>query len=181
VKPSSKIALAVAVLLLLVGGIMVGIGRTQKPSPERLIVQSLQDAEDAARRGSVNGVMDTISEDFRAGGWDRGKIKLLLLRTMAQGRGTNYDVHVNQPRIMKSPKGREDERLVVTRFAAFYAGTGEDIYKTGEGVILVMREETRSKWLVFREPYWRVVGVVNLPALPGSDSPGDSGGGGSLF
>ena len=176
-KTSSKIALFAAVILLLLGGMLWFFGNNaDPPTPEQRIVQTLHDAEVAAKRGSVNGVMDTISSNFQAGIWDYRRLKLYLIRTLSQGRGANYDVHLNQP-LIQPLKGRKDERLVTTRFAAFDSGTGADIYKTNEPLILVMREESRTHWLIFREPYWRVVGVANLPVLPGSDGGTDSGGG----
>lgn len=176
VKTSSKVALIAAFFLLIGGGLLWLANNYRIATPDQLITQTLKDAEDAARRGSVNGVMDTISDDFSAGGLDKAKVKLLLLKTMGQSRSSDYSVAIHPPKIMLSPKGRPDERLVTTQFAAFNPDTGEDIYRTSEPPVLLMRQETRRKWLFFSEPYWRVAGVVNMPALPGSMSNGDYGG-----
>jgi hypothetical protein len=100
------------------------------------------------------------------------------MRAMQSGRGVNYDVHVNEPRVLPSPKGDPNERLVVTRFAVFYGGSGDDIWNA-DLVTLVMRKEYRRKWLFLEEPRWRVVSVANLPPFPGSDGE-DSGGGGGI-
>ena len=175
-KTSSKISLAVALVLLFGGGFLWFALGGEKPTPDALIRQSLSDAEDAARRGYAGGVMDSVSDDFNSGGWDKTKLRLLLARTLKSGRGTNYNVRVNAPRIMPSPKGNQNERLVTTQFSAFYNDSGESIFGSGP-VVLVMREETERKWLFFREPKWRIVAVPNLPGLPGMDSLSGEGGG----
>lgn len=167
-KTSSKVALVVAIFMLIGGGLLWVANNSRPATPDQLIIQTLKDAETAARRGSVNGVLDTVSDDFSAGGWNKAKLRILLMKTLGQSRGTNYSVAIHPPKIMLSPKGRLDERLVMTRFAAFNTDTGDDIYKTNDPPVLLMRQETRRKWLIFNEPYWRVAGVVNLPALPGS-------------
>ena len=150
-------------------GLTLGLrGPRTPPSPETLIQQSLNDAEEAAKRRDARGVMDVVSDSFRAGPLTRKTLNLQLLRAFQSGRGVNYDVQVNRPQILPSPNGRADERLVVSRFAVFYAASGDDIWST-EPVTLVMRQEWRRKWLLFREPRWRVVSVANLPPLPGSD------------
>ena len=181
-KTSSKITLAVAALLLFAGGFFWIMNRGPEPTPDALITQTLKDAEEAARHGSVGGVMDGVSDDFKSGAWDKTRLRLLLARTLRNGRGTDYDVHVNIPRIMASPKGNADERLVTTQFAAFYSDNNENIFGSGP-VVLVMRKETERKWLFFRAPKWRIVSVVNMALVPGADAPDDGGGGlgGGLF
>jgi hypothetical protein len=158
--------LAVAVLLLLGARLYLG-SRPAVTNPDDLIRASLDDAAAAARHGDVGGIMDSVSDDFHAAGWNKARLRLLLNRTITQGRGTDYDVHVNLPTIRPSPVGRSNERLVITRFAAFYTGSGEDIYKSNDAVMLVMRAETRRRYLVFSEPRWRIVSILNPPALPG--------------
>ena len=150
-RTSSKIGMAVAALVLAVGLVLVFWGRRTPPAPETLIAQSLNDAEEAAKRRDARGVMDVVSESFKAGPLTRKTLNLQLLRAFQSGRGVNYDVQVNRPQILASPNGREDERLVISRFAVFYAATGDDIWST-EPVTLVMRREWRRKWLVLREP-----------------------------
>lgn len=173
-KTSSKIMLALAVLLVVAGGFLFAV-QGEKPTPDALIRQSLSEAENAARRGSAGGVMDSVSDDFKSGPWDKTKLRLLLARSLKAGKGTDYNVRVNAPRIMPSPKGKPDERLVTTQFSAFYSDNGENIFGTGP-VVMVMRQETERKWLFFREPKWRIVSIVNAPPILGSD-PNDAGGG----
>lgn len=174
-RRSSLVTLVIALIFLAVGGFWMLGSRGAPPPPETLIARSLQDAEDGARRRSVSQVMDVISEDFNSGGLNRDRLRLLVARSVRQGRGVNYDAHVNAPRILPSPKGDPDQRLVITKMSVFYTGTGEDIWKS-EAMTLVMRKESRRRWLVFEEPYWRIVSVANLPPLPGI-----SGDEGSLF
>lgn len=173
-KTSSKITLVCATLLLLAGGFLWLINSGVKPTPETLITQSLQNAEESAQHGSTGGVMDSISDEFKSGAWDKTKLRLLLARTLKSGRGTDYKVHVNAPRIVPSPVGKQNERLVTTQFSAFYGDGGESIFGTGP-VVLVMRQETERKWIFFREPKWRIVSVANMPPLLGAD-PNDNGG-----
>lgn len=164
-KRSSKVALGIAVLSILLG-VFFWIGASApNPTPEEAIAQTLSDAENAARRGQVSGVMDAVSDDFQAGPWNKARLRLILSRSLSQGRGTDYDVRINAPRILPSPKNREDERVVISRMAAFYSGTGEDIWGSGP-LTLVMRKESRPRLLLFSEPRWRIVSVANIPPLP---------------
>ena len=168
-KTSSKIALIAALVLLLGSGVFWIIGQnTSTKSPEQLINESLRDAEDAAQRGSVSGVMDVVSDDFASGTWNKARLRLLLTRTLQQGRGTSYDVRVNAPTVSPSPRGNPDERVVMTRFSAFYSGSSESIYNSGnQPVLLVMRRETERKWLIFRQPRWRIISVPQIAPLLG--------------
>lgn len=168
----SKIGLLVAALVFLlgVGGIL--IGRQKAVPPETLIRQSLNEVEAAAKRGDTNGVMKIVSEDFRAGMFTKKALSLRLLQAFRNGRGVDYDVHVNQPQILASPKGKTNERLVISQFAVLYAATGDDIYNTTP-VTLVMREEFKRKWLFFKEPVWRVVSVVGVMPLPDESLTGE--------
>ncbi|MBC8103127.1 MAG: hypothetical protein H7Z41_11125 [Cytophagales bacterium] len=164
-KTTSKVILGVAALLLFVGGWLLWRSRgISPPSPEQRITESLREAEDAARRHSVGGVMDLVSEDFQAGELNKPRLRLLLSRSFQSGRGTNYDVRVNTPRILPSPKGLANERLVFTKASVFFADSGEDIWGSNP-ITLVMREEQQTRWLILREPRWRVisVGELNLP------------------
>ncbi len=164
---STRIGLILAVLLLVIGGVLY-LGRPEVKTPDQLITESLADAGTAAQRGDVGGVMDAFSDHFHAGDWNKPRLRLLLSRTLSAGRGTPYDVHINVPKILPSPTGKSDEREVITRFSAFYPG-GEDIYKSNDAVELIMRAETRRRYLLFREPHWRIVSIINLPSLPGSN------------
>lgn len=173
-KRSSKIGLILAGIFLLTAGLLLFSGaRGPKPTPEMRIAEALSDAEEGARRRRVSDVMEVVSKDFRAGSLNRDRLRLLLMRSLNQGRGVRYDVQVTKPRIFPSPKGRANERLVVSRFSVFFTDSGDSIWGT-DSVTLVMREETRRKWLFFQEPHWRIVSIANLPPIPGGD---DSGGG----
>jgi len=166
VKRSSKIALFVALLLVGIGVFWIAGTSGPKKTPEELITESLADAETAARRRHPAEVMEVISDKFQAGLWNKDRLRLMLIRSMQQGRGVDYDVRVNAPRILSSPNGNPDERIVISRLSAFYTGTGEDIWGSGP-LTLVMRKESRRKWLFFSEPRWRIVSVANVPPLPG--------------
>jgi hypothetical protein len=167
-KTTSKIVLSIAALLLFVVGFLLWrVQSIPKLTPEQRIVQSLREAEDAARRHSVGGVMDLVSDDFRAGQINKQRLRLLLSRSFQNGRGVNYDVHVNAPRILPSPKKDPKERLVFTKASVFFAETGEDIWGSNP-ITLVMREEEQTRWLFLREPRWRIVAVGEL-SLPGID------------
>jgi hypothetical protein len=178
-RNSSKIGLVIAVLLLVVGGVLFLLGRGDNLTPEQRITQSLSDVQEAAKRRSVSGVMDVISDDFSYSGWNKARLRLLVSRSIGQSRGIDYDARVNAPRILPSSTGNPDERMVVSKLAVFYSGSGEDIWGTGP-LTFVMRKETARKWLVFREPRWRIVGVATGIALPGYSeevSPGSLYGG----
>ncbi|MES2463237.1 MAG: hypothetical protein V4671_21865 [Armatimonadota bacterium] len=168
-KTTSKIILGLAALLLFVGGFLLWrIQSAPKLTPEQQIIASLRDAEDAARRHSVGGVMNLVSDDFRAGQINKQRLRLLLNRSFQNGRGVNYDVRVNTPRILPSPKGNPEERLVFTKASVFFAETGDDIWGSNP-ITLVMRKEEQTRWLFLREPRWRIVAVGEL-SLPGIDS-----------
>lgn len=165
-KTSSKIGLACAAALMLLGGLtLFFISRPPKIAPEILIAQSLQDAENAAKRRSANGVIETISEDFQAGPWNKKRLYVYLMQQFKNGRGVNYDVRVNAPRVLPSPKGNPDERVVISRMSAFYTDSGDDIWGSGP-LTMIMRKESRARLIFFEEPRWRIVGVANIPPLP---------------
>lgn len=173
-RTSSKVGLGIALLMLLVGGVWLLLPRAPSYTPEQLITQSLRDAEEAARRRSASGVMEVVSEDFRSGPWNKKRLQLMVIRSMSQGRGVDYNARVNAPRILPSPRGNPDERLVVSKLSVFYSSTGEDIWGTGP-LTFVMRKEERRRWLVFSEPRWRIVAIASLPPIPGYDTGGDLG------
>jgi hypothetical protein len=170
-KTTSKIVLGLAALLLFVGGFLLWrIQSAPKLTPEQRIVESIRAAEDAARRHSVGGVMDFVSDNFRSGQINKQRLRLLLNRSFQNGRGVNYDVRVSTPRILPSPKGDPKERLVFTRASVFFAETGEDIWGKSP-ITLVMREEEQTRWFFLHEPRWRVVAVgeLSLPGIDGGD------------
>ncbi len=168
-EKSSRVALVLAVVFLLIGGIFYIANDIPDKTPEALIQESLADAQKAAQRGDVGGIMDIVSDDFRSGAWNRTTLRLLLARTLRDSRGMDYSVRVNAPKIQPSPNGRLDERLVLTQFAAFSPQTGDDYYKSKGGVMLIMRAEKRRRLLFFTEPRWRIVSILNMAALPFSD------------
>jgi hypothetical protein len=165
-KRSSKIALFVALLLVSVGIFWIAGTIGPRKTPDELIQESLADAETAAKHRNPAGTMEVISAKFQSGMWNKDRLRLVLARSMQQGRGVDYDVRVNAPRIFPSPTGNPDERIVISRLSAFYTGTGEDIWGSGP-LTLVMRKEAQRKWLFFSEPRWRIVSVANVPPLPG--------------
>lgn len=165
-KTGSKFVLIAAALMLMIGGgFLVFTGQSRPVPPEQLIRASLQDAELAAKNRNANGVIEVISDDFKAGVWDKKRLYAYLLRAFRQSRGTNYNVRVNEPRILPSSRGNADERLVISKMSAFYAESGEDIWGSGP-LTMVMRKEARRKWLVFEEPRWRIIGIAGMPLLP---------------
>jgi hypothetical protein len=168
-KTTSKIILGIAALLFFVGGFLLWrLQSAPKLTAEQRITESLQDAEDAAKRHSVGGVMEAVSDDFKAGDVNKQRLRLLLSRSFQNGRGIDYDVHVNAPRILPSPKKDPKERLVFTKASVFFADTGDDIWGSNP-ITLVMREEQQTRWLFLREPRWRIVAVgeLNLPGVEG--------------
>lgn len=161
-----------AVLLLSIGIAVLFVALSPpKISAEQGIRQSLQEAEDAGKARNANRVMNVISEDFQAGMWNKKRLYIYLLRAMRQGRGMDYDVHVNKPRILPAAKDKPTQRVVISKVSAFYTGTGEDIWGSG-AMTLVMRQETRRKWIFFEEPVWRIVSIANIPPLPAEDLAG---------
>jgi hypothetical protein len=163
---SSKFGLIGATLLILIGTLLY-LGRVPDVPAEELIRQSLRDAETGARNHSTHQIMEVISDDFRAGMWDKRRLYLQVLHSLRDARGTDYDTHLAAPRILPSPKGDSNQRLVLTRLSIFESGSSDDIWGSGD-LTLVMRKESRPRLLFFREPYWRIVSVANLPpALEG--------------
>jgi hypothetical protein len=165
-KTSSKIGLACAAALLLLGCLtLFFLAQPSKATAEELIRKSLQEAEAGAKRRSANAVMSAISEDFEAGPWNKKRLYVYLIQQMRNGRGVHYDVRINQPRILPSPRGNPNERVVISKMSAFYSDSGDDIWGSGP-LTMVMRKESRPRLLVFSEPHWRIVGVASLPPLP---------------
>ncbi|GAB4464687.1 MAG: hypothetical protein OHK0029_34870 [Armatimonadaceae bacterium] len=168
-KTSSKVVLSIAILLLLTGGVFLfWVMRPAEPPAEQLIREALTKAEEAAKRRQPAQVIEVISEDFQAGMWNKKRLYVYLLRAMRQGRGMDYDVRINSPRILPAAKDKPNQRVVISRMSAFYSGSGEDIWGSGP-LTLVMRRETCRKWLILEEPCWRIVSVANVPPLPAED------------
>ncbi len=173
-RRSSWIGLGTALVFLLAAGGWFLLRGGTPPTPEMLITESLNDAEQAARKRNLSGMMEIVSNDFRAAGMKRDHIRLRLLQVLRQSRGVSYDVQVTKPRIFPSPEGDTKKRLVISRLSVFYNDSGETIWGSNEPLVFVMREETRRKYLFLKEPRWRIVGVANMPPILGGD---DSGGG----
>lgn len=151
---------------MLLGGLtLFFLSQPPKATAEELIVKSLQDAESGAKRRSASAVIETISEQFQAGPWNKKRLYVYLIQQMKNGRGVHYDVRINAPRILPSPKGNPDERIVISKMSAFYTDSGDDIWGSGP-LTMIMRKESRTRLLLFQEPRWRIVGVANLPPMP---------------
>jgi hypothetical protein len=167
-KRSSWIILPLALLSVVAGVVLVGAMNRPVPAPEVLIAQSLEDAERAAARGSISGIMESISDTFQSGGMNKTRLRLLLTRTQNNTHGTDYDVHVNAPKILPARADKPDERVVMSRFSVFAPSDGTSYWGT-DGVTLVMHKEWRTKWLFVSEPCWRIVSIANLPPIMGED------------
>jgi hypothetical protein len=167
-KRSSWIILPLALLSIVGGVVLVGAINQTEPAPEILIAQSLEEAERAGARGNVSGVMESISEDFQSGGMNKTRLRLLLTRSQNNARGVDYDVHVNAPKILPARADKPDERVVMSKFSVFSPSDGSSYWGT-DGVTLVMRKESKTKWLLLQEPRWRIISVANLPPFPGEE------------
>jgi hypothetical protein len=167
-KRSSWIILPLALLCLIGGVVLVGVINEPELAPEVLIAQSLEDAEQAGAKGNVSGVMESISEDFQSAGMNKARLRLLLTRSKNNARGVDYDVHVNAPKILPANADKPDERVVMSQFSVFSPSDGSSYWGT-DGVTLVMRKESKSKWLLLQKPCWRIVSVANLPPLMGAE------------
>ena len=169
---STQIGLGLGGLLLLIGAVlwMAGAFGGVKPTPDELIAETLNDAKAAARRRDSGGILDAISEKFQGGDLNKQRLRLLVLQSLRQSRGTNYDVSVLRPQISEIP-GQPDKRIVVSKFDVFYSDNGESIWGSSP-LTMVMEKETRRKWLFFSEPKWRIVSVPSLPPGIGGDDSG---------
>ena len=167
-KRSSWIILPLALLCLIAGVVLVGAVNQPEPATEVLIAQSLEEAERAAARGNISGVMESISDNFQSGGMNKARLRLLLTRTQSNTRGVDYDVHVNAPKILPPRADRPEERVVMSRFSVFSPSDGSSYWGT-DAVTLVLHKEYKTKWLFISEPCWRIVSVANLPSLPGDE------------
>ena len=173
-RRSSKILLGVAVLLLGGAGLLLLSQSRPRPDAETLIRQALQEAEQAARRRDVAGVMEIVSQDYKdAANLNKARLRLLLTRYVRQSVGTRYDVRVS-PRLIQRDEGDPDRAVVLATITVFDPANRENLWG-GEELSLVMRREQRRRWLLLPEDRWRVISVVNVPSLPGL---GGEGGGG---
>ena len=172
-KRSSWVALVAAVLLLGGSGVLLVVRGGKRPTPEQLIRQSLRDVEEAGRKRSVGGVMSAVSKDYKdAAGFNKDRLRLLLARAVQDTQNRTFDVRVT-PRNISFLPGNRDQATVVVQTAVVDTQNGETIWGGDQLITLVMRRESRRKWLVFSDDVWRVVGAANLPPFGG----GDEGGG----
>lgn len=177
---STKMGLAAGAFLLLVGVVawLFSVVNGPQAPAEELIAQTLNEAKAAARRRDAGGILDSISDDFSAGGFTKKNLRLIVVRSLRQSRGTDFDVSVLRPRILPIAD-KPDSRLVYSKFDVFYSDNGESIWGTNP-IALVMRKENKKKWFFFREPKWRIVGAPGLPPSLGDlDSLGGGSGSGS--
>ena len=161
-SPTSKIVVALCLLLLLGAGIWSLAPHTAE-TPEQQIAESLQEVADAGRAGNVPRLMDVISNDFKSGTLNKARLQVLLLRARNSGQGVAYDVRVTPPKILPDSKGRSDRRLVFA--AASVLGDGNETLWGGSQLTLVMCQETQRHNLIFRVPRWRILSIANLPPL----------------
>ena len=179
-KRTSWLALAAGLILLAAAGLLVVNARPQ-PTRETLIRQALREAEEAAKKRSVGGVMGIVSNDYKdASNLNKDRLRIALARSYQMARGMSYDVRVKSPTVVPD-QTNPDEALVFTTISVVDAtGGGQELWGgAGQTITFKMRRETGRKWLVFPEDRWRVVSVVNLPPLPGLGS--EDGGGGGLL
>lgn len=170
-RRSSKVALILALLLLGGSAVLLVQSSASSPRPEALIREALRDAEEAAQKRSVRGVMEIVSHTYKdAAGFNKDRLRLALVNALRQAQGAAYDVQVSAPRITMD-KARPDQAIVMTTITVTERQNGGNLWG-GQEVTLVMRKEMQRRWLVFTEPRWRVTSVVNLPPLPGSDAGG---------
>lgn len=172
-KRSSWILLTAAVLLL-GGGFLLLRQINKPPRPEALIRQALRDAEGAAKRRSVSGIMEIVSPRYP----DRNRLRLTLVNAIQRSQGVSYEVRIDAPQIVWTP-GKSDQAVVMTRVSVVDAATGENLWGGGEAppITLVMQRETRRRWLVLVQDRWRITSIANLPSGLGF---GESGAGGFL-
>jgi hypothetical protein len=182
VKRSSRIALALAVVLLGAAGVVLLLTVSDPPArPETLIRNALRQAEEAARNRDVGGVMDIVSDDYKdASGFNKARLRLILARSFQQAgnMGMGYDVRVSVPQVVFDER-KAGQALATTTVAAVETGSGENLWG-GQPVTLVFRRERVRRWLLFSEDRWRVTSIVNLPPLPGFVGE-EGGGGGGIF
>jgi hypothetical protein len=168
-KTTNKVVAGVSTVILLGAGLWTLVPKAP-PSDEIQIATAIEDAEAAGARGSVSGVMELISADFKAGNLNRPRLQLLLARSKNSARGVNYDVKATTPKILPPNPEKPGVRIVFSTLSVFDSFGGETYWGGGNPVTLVMQKESRRKNLFFSEPVWRVVGIANLPSLPGSDT-----------
>lgn len=173
-RRSSWIALGLAVVLLGAAALMLLDQARPKPTPEVLIRQALADAEQAANGRNVGGVMRIVSDDYKdAANRNKATLSFLLNQYVRRSLGTAYAVRVSPP-VIQFDRDDRNRALVLTSIRITNQGSNEEMWGAGE-VTLAMRRERQRRWLLFSEDRWRVISVVNLPALPGG------GEGGGLF
>lgn len=157
-------AVAVSVALILAGFLWQVWPRENRPV-DRQVTDTLDELADAARRGRVDEIMGYISSDFRAGSIDRGRLRLLLLRSRRNARVGDYDVKLNRPTLLPVDPAKPDQRMVLGKLAVFETFGGETLWGA-DSMVFVLRREPDRKWGVFPTRRWRVLGVPNLPPLP---------------
>jgi len=182
-KTTSKIALAVAGVLLAVAALLVVVNIRPRPDRDTLIKASLTEVEHAAKARSVGGVMQFVSSDYKdASNLTKDRLTLVLARSYRMARGTRYNVHVNVLKVVPDAKDPKNAALVFATVSVLDPNSGQELYGSGgQPLTLQMRREPGRRYLVLPEDHWRIVSVVNMPPLPGLlDDEGGGGSGGGL-
>ncbi len=182
-KPTSKIALVVASVLLTVAALLVIVNTRPRPDRDTLIKSSLAEVEQAAKARSVGGVMQYVSSDYKdASNLNKDRLTLILARSYRMARGTRYNVHVNVLKVVPDAHDPKNAALIFAAVSVLDPASGQELYGSGgQPLTLQMRREPGRRYLVLPEDHWRIVSVVNMPPLPGLlDDENGSGGGGGL-
>ena len=164
--PRRAIVAGLGVLCMFAGVLWATWPKTSA-NDEAAIQVSLEAVADAARRGRVDEIMGLVSRDFRAGGLDKRRLRLLLVRSRASGRPGDWEVHLSPLRFLPADPKKPGLRAVATRISVFETLGGETLWGGDDTIFLVRRETRRHLWW-FPVEQWRIVGVPALPPLPGS-------------
>ena len=99
-----KIVLAFGVLLLLVGGVVWWRATHPPLTDAQQIVANLEDLRTSAENGSVDGIMNHLSEDFTWDGRKRSEVRSLLVFGLYEGL-RKKDIRVTVTNVQPTVKG----------------------------------------------------------------------------
>ena len=80
-----KIVLALGLFILVIGGVLWWRATHPPLSDEEQIAANLEGLKDSAESGSVDGVMNYLSDDFTWGGRKRSEVRSLLFGAFYEG------------------------------------------------------------------------------------------------